>query len=311
MVIYIYALIGPNNEYLYIGQTKDLQVRIRAHLNGRTGRRVADRVWAIGKKNVRAVVLEESDGGHWRERERYWIALAQEDGHPLCNIHPGGGGIEFTEEVRQKISNALRGLRRTEEQKKANSERQKRVWEDPEYRRRREEMMPDISRRISKTLMGHLVSEETRQKQSEAAKRRFQDAEERCKVSRQVQRLWQDPEYRENQRTKGKQNWQDWQYRIKQSVAHKGHVVSEETKHKISESMRGGAFSQEHKRALSEAKRGHEVSDATREKIRKANTGRRHSKKTRQRLSEISRALWQDPAYRNKQAESRGRRRKR
>ena len=72
------------------------------------------------------------------ERERYWIALARDYGHKLVNGTDGGDGTQgyvFTPEVRERISKAITGVKKSLECRKKQSDAHKGKKKTPEHRR--------------------------------------------------------------------------------------------------------------------------------------------------------------------------------
>jgi GIY-YIG catalytic domain/NUMOD3 motif len=123
--VFIYWLENPITEQVfYIGKTQNPEQRFRYH----------SRSYDDPSKNpkLRAVIRGIVDSGltplmtvidgckevDWKKLERYWICKCAFDWQlPLCNISLGGGAVDMTDEVREKISLRLKGKILSEETK--------------------------------------------------------------------------------------------------------------------------------------------------------------------------------------------------
>lgn len=160
--IKIYTLSHPETgEVRYVGKTKyTLSKRLSQHIcEKRVNKRTC---WIKSITNnglIPKIELLESCGeSDWIDIERFYISYFRYIGVRLVNATGGGDGIEFTKEIRDKISKSLKGKKRTEEHKNKlkgnkNSLGQKRTEEHKS--------------KISNALKGRVVSLETRLKQSE------------------------------------------------------------------------------------------------------------------------------------------------
>ncbi len=79
------------------------------------------------------------------------------------------------------------------------------------------------------------------QAKSAAAKKRWQDPENRARMSAAMEKLWQNPEYQAKQSAAQsaamKKRWQNPEYRARMSVALTGRHLTDETKAKISAAL--------------------------------------------------------------------------
>ena len=173
--VYIYGLLNRLGIVRYIGKTKDLNCRFRAHRR--------ERPWVKSK-----IILQRTTMSRWSDEEKRWIKYFLVHGNWLFN-KTSGGGREFTvtPEYRKQLSRQRKGRCISREWRinlsHAMSGRQLSV----EHRRnisRAQRCRPVAiellrRRRISRTLTGRSYSLETR-----------------MKVSRAVKRLWRDAVYR-------------------------------------------------------------------------------------------------------------------
>lgn len=151
MLGYIYALrLIDDYSYRYVGLTRQkLESRLWQHKKSAAqGNELPVYRWIRkhGAKNVEIVLIEECDLSLVGEREKFYISHFEQLGHPLLNITVGGGtskpttdeirrncsvaqkartdvrgGKPLTDAHKQKLSAALKGRKRTEEERKAIS----------------------------------------------------------------------------------------------------------------------------------------------------------------------------------------------
>lgn len=98
------------------------------------------------------------------------------------NLQFGGGvrGVHFTEEVRDRLSDNLKGK-----------------WKDPEYRAKQKAGMNTLEAKAnySNSNKNNWDNPERKVQQSERAKSQWQDPEHRAKMRVKSKELWQDPEH--------------------------------------------------------------------------------------------------------------------
>ena len=135
---------------IYVGKAKNLDLRVKQHLN-RDRFRYDTWFYRWLNKQIRedkqffVDILEEVNQDNWQEKERYWINHIKENGFNLKNMTDGGDGNNnqiFSEECQKIKSIKLRGVSRPK----------------------------DVRERISKSHKGKIVSEETKRKLSEINK---------------------------------------------------------------------------------------------------------------------------------------------
>lgn len=146
----IYVFSDKDCFPIYVGKTKNLDVRIKQHLNRD---RFRYNTWFYRWLNKQIKndipfyidILEEVNQENWKEREMYWIDHCKSHGYLLTNMTNGGDGNNnqvFSKEAGLKRRDKLLGRPRPE----------------------------DVRRRISKSNTGKVVSEETKRKLSELNK---------------------------------------------------------------------------------------------------------------------------------------------
>jgi hypothetical protein len=174
----VYGLIDPRTRELrYIGQTRSVHSRRKAHRHGNNGAQVG--VWERELKTQglepEMVVLQDNlMRDEINQVEADWIARMLQDGAQLLNVLAGAGGLwlhPYPEETRIKIAESMC-----------------RHWQDPAFRAEKIAKMteavrtPEVRARISAAHKGRKLSEE-----------------DKARVSESVRALWEDPEYRSSQ----------------------------------------------------------------------------------------------------------------
>jgi group I intron endonuclease len=134
-IIGIYKITSPTGK-IYIGQSIDIQRRFNEYKNNR-GCSVATRLYHSLKKygfeNHTTEILIECDVSELNDKEIYFIEKYQSfNTEHGMNLHSGGNNHKVSDETREKqrLSHLgqpawNKGIKRTEEQKKAQSEKMK------------------------------------------------------------------------------------------------------------------------------------------------------------------------------------------
>lgn len=253
--VYRYTCLVTDKSY--IGMTQmPLEQRSRRDMSGYRGSTVFwNAIQKHGVGNFTAEILH--DGLSKTEAER--LETLEIERHNSIvpygyNLKSGGNVHSVHPDTRQKLSEANRGRKPSEETRQKLSEaRRGRKFSD-EHRQKLSEAnrgkrhTAETRKKISEVQRGKKFSPETRQKLSEARRRRKISDETRKKISE----------------------------------AHRGKKLSDETRRKISESLRGPnnpnygkSLSDEHRQKLSKAHRGKKLSP---ESIRKRSEARRGKK---------------------------------
>lgn len=120
----IYGLTVPETgEIRYVGQTINLAKRISRHVHRKTNSYVGSWIKSLDG-NVGFVILERDPPGGLDEAERAWIATLRGYGCRLTNLTNGGDGFSgyvLTPHDCAKISDALRGRKKSESHRKSLS----------------------------------------------------------------------------------------------------------------------------------------------------------------------------------------------
>ena len=207
-MIGIYKITNTINGKCYIGQSRDIESRWRAH-KVRKGTYLYNAFQKYGVENFTFEVLEECEKERLNELEKYYIKLYHSfgEGYNLC---PGGNsdpedfdairkeklskaafgrkspmkGKHHTDDAKEKLRNANlghtpwnKGVSASDEAKKKMSEAHK-GKSHPHRKLTEEEKL-----KISKSLIGKKQSEETKKKRSLSLKGRTMSEEQKKKIS--------------------------------------------------------------------------------------------------------------------------------
>jgi hypothetical protein len=134
-MIYIYTLSCPETkEIRYVGKTCNLKSRYSNHINKFYNNHKSNWIKSLlskGLKPIMEVIEEVEDELNWEMLEIYWIAQFKAWGFDLTNIDEGGKFINFTQEVKDKISKANKGRKWTDEAREKASIRCKEIGMKP------------------------------------------------------------------------------------------------------------------------------------------------------------------------------------
>lgn len=287
----IYILTNRVNSKQYVGQSWDIDRRLKEHLEKKQyGRSLLS--FAIQKHGADSFDVEIIEYPNISQEaldavERWHIAHRETLSPNGYNLNEGGAtgkhsqeakrkiseaqyGRKCSEETKIKLSEANRGKKHTEKTKSKIGKISRKRWQNPEYRKK-----------LSEAHKGKTPSKDARRKVSEALTRRWQDPEYKRKRAEQSLRGDKHPSYGKKHSTESK---------LKMSEAHRGKKLSEEHKQKIGKSTRGDKhpfygkkLSEEHKQKLSKAKQGKPT----------WNKGKKLSEEYKHKMSEAQRAYWQ------------------
>ena len=100
MNVYIYTLEHPiTKEIRYVGKTKNLEERLKNHINKAHNKNSHKTNWieSLKKKGLRPIlkVVEEVPNNEWRYWEKFWISIFKSWGFRLVNHTSGGEGASF------------------------------------------------------------------------------------------------------------------------------------------------------------------------------------------------------------------------
>ncbi|MEO6306078.1 MAG: GIY-YIG nuclease family protein [Bacteroidia bacterium] len=126
MTTYIYGLIDPrDNNIKYIGKSNNLKDRLKQHLNEKGNTIKLNWIKHIKKLDLKIeiVELDEVPMNEWRFWENHWVDLFKSWGFKLKNDDTPGAGTSFwNESSKKKSSDRLKGIPKSEEQKRKSSE---------------------------------------------------------------------------------------------------------------------------------------------------------------------------------------------
>lgn len=224
-MIGIYQITNLKSGKLYIGQSVDIQKRIKDHLyelnHGIHANRYLQAAWnKYGESNFVFSTLELISEEHLTERERYWVNFyGGYESDKLYNLREPGPTGRMSVESIAKLSESQKQLRKnnpeyvaklskslkaswTPERRKAWSESKTGVKLSESHKQSLQRAASNrvgvprdesVKQKISSTLKGHAVSEETRQKLRDAAKkqpRRKLTDEEKQHLSQKAKEYW-------------------------------------------------------------------------------------------------------------------------
>ena len=178
-LVYIYTLIDPiSKEVKYIGKANSYHRRYISHLNDAIKQsrikkqKVSIWIKELLDKNLKPdmEVIEVANESNWQERERYWIAEYRKKGN-ILNIHKGGTGLDYNEEMRKKKSATIKAL-----------------WKNPEYRERvlasRKNMYtPELRKKIGENSKKAFQNPETKERHKQSMKETMSDLDIRKRIS--------------------------------------------------------------------------------------------------------------------------------
>lgn len=136
---HIYIIKNTVNDKCYIGQTKNsIEYRFKKHISQINCKNQCSALYAaIRKYGVDCFFIESLISGSFSKDELNILEIDFIDKYETLspngyNLQTGGGSFSLSQEVRDKISNSLRGRSITWADKVSLSV--KKLWEDSEYR---------------------------------------------------------------------------------------------------------------------------------------------------------------------------------
>lgn len=112
----VYALMEPNGEIRYVGQTSDtLSGRLAQHIwAAKKKRKTYVHKWinSILKKGLKPKIITLEENATWNKSEIEWISKLRSEGNRLTNCSDGGDGTlgyKHSKETKAKIAKALNG----------------------------------------------------------------------------------------------------------------------------------------------------------------------------------------------------------
>jgi group I intron endonuclease len=262
---------------IYIGSAVRIPARWWHHKfqlknNKHANRKLQNHYNKYGLSDLEFSILTSCDKEELIEKEQFFIDAYK----PYFNISITAGnpmmGRHWSEEAKLKLSQSLKGRKRSEETKQ-------------KMRLIQLNRPIEINRAISETQKGRHASDETKHRMSESQKGRVhsEETKEKLRIANIGKVITEET-------------------RIKIGKANKGHIASEECRkkmslcHKGNTNMLGKNHSPEAKRKISEAlkrighippsAKGIKRSEETKHKMSIAKTGQHHSEETKKKLSE-------------------------
>lgn len=264
----IYKFTNKINNKVYIGQGKNLNVRIKEHLrkfiNSKINSYFYKSVRKNGIENFELHILIEGTFSkqELNQMEIKFIELFKSNNELYgYNLTKGGDGVNgyiFTEEHREKLSKTSKGRKQSPESiEKTRQANLGRKMSSESIEKRKQTRLKNG---------GYKISEETVKKILESRK-------------------WYKPTEETKNKMKGRKVLQETRDKI--GKAHKGKITSEETKEKLRQANLGHIVSQETRDKMSKALKGRKHSEETKQKMK----GRKHSEETRKKLSDAKKGI--------------------
>jgi hypothetical protein len=114
-LVYIYSLDDPiTGESRYVGKTNTPKLRLSYHISSiRSKHNYHKKCWinSLLKRGLKPTmfIIDEVDKDKWQFWEKHYISLYKSWGFDLTNMTDGGDGVTMTHEIRNRISEKLKG----------------------------------------------------------------------------------------------------------------------------------------------------------------------------------------------------------
>jgi len=257
----VYGLASSSDGVVrYIGQTKrNLSHRLSQHIRvANSGNNTHRSSWIrhVIKSGNCVEIIVINDNSTWNLTEIETIRKYLDSGFDLVNATSGGDGVRDPSiQVREKIANASRGRKASEEQKLAMSARMKSFGISKEQREKMllgvrkayADRKDEISAKLSAAISGRVLSEETKLKMSSAhlgkkmsnasrikmstsGKVRFSSKSEREKTSEATREAMKRPEVLAKIKEASRTFWSNIGSREKHSEVMRECLSSEKTR---------------------------------------------------------------------------------
>lgn len=161
-IVSIYSLSCPKSgEVKYIGKTgKGIEKRLKAHLCTNNNTKNSEWIKELKKEGLKPIIeeIDSVEKGNEVSEEKFYISYFRFLGFTLLNMNGGGQGSDHSEATRKKISIALTGIKRSDEQKSLLA-----YYNQIGVIGRKGHLHKESSKKkISEKLMGHSLSEKTK-----------------------------------------------------------------------------------------------------------------------------------------------------
>ena len=180
-MITIYALICPvQHKIRYIGKSNQILSRYRGHLLGYGNYHRSNWINILKKQNLKpSFIILEYNPDNWQSRERFWIKYLRDKDNKLTNMTDGGEGSVgfvpiFTQKHRERISEAMKGKKLSNETKKKISnalkgrKRSKKHCKNLSLSRKGKKFSQEHKDKMRLANIGKKLSNETKKKISNA-----------------------------------------------------------------------------------------------------------------------------------------------
>jgi len=230
----VYMFTFPSGKS-YIGRTCDFTRRLRNHLEKSSGCiYVRNCFKKFGISNVDITILKSGLQGAYlaNQWEKFFIATFDTLAPNGLNLTPGGDGVCYTQEIRDKISKALKGRKLSKEHRKTLSIVGKKRWEMypmTEYTRNK----------IRNINLGKKFSKEHCKNISKARK------------VLGIRLTEEQKQHLRNINLGKKMSEEAVRKAVETRIANGNHLHSEETKMKIGDANRGKVRTDEHRKKMS------------------------------------------------------------
>jgi group I intron endonuclease len=171
----IYLLINVITGKVYVGQTwQTLKNRWDSGHGYKKCVYLEKAIKKYGKNNFQYIILDivsNQPDANWLEN--YWINIYNSRNKNFgYNIRLGGSNGKLSEETKEKLSKAKKGIMHTEDYKIMMSERMKGIntWSKGNTNRKGKKASEETKEKISKAGMGRKVSDLTKKKMSDSQK---------------------------------------------------------------------------------------------------------------------------------------------
>jgi len=245
---FIYTLCDPDTLAVrYVGKADDPAIRFKNHLKEKRNNHKVHWINQLKSQNKKPLlkVVEEVPKSCWEEHEKKWIAYYKNVGCNLTNSTEGGERVQFTEEIRKKISQARMGHTVSEETRKKISlinlslgfEHRKKLSDAHKgipislgtlknlrkmaEKKRGLPLAEDHRLKIARANTGKKHNDATRLKLSITTSQYMSKPGIREKQRATCKKQWSDPEYRKKRSEETRKLWENPEYRRRLSEAHR------------------------------------------------------------------------------------------